>query len=272
MNDRNTTPTSNREGMQSQKQSILEISGVDKTFGGLVAIHQLSFNVSPGEIVAIIGPNGSGKTTLFNLISGFLSPTRGEIRFDGQNLGGLAPHHIASKGVARTFQLIQIFTNMSIIENVMAGRHLRSRAGMFQTAFRLPPTKTEEKDIYDAAMRNLALVGLETNAQEQPLSLPYGKQKLLEIARALATEPRLIMMDEPAGGLSTREIEELARLVYSIRDSGITVLLVEHRMELALNVADRVIVLNFGEKIAEGPPSLVQTNEQVIAAYLGEEF
>ncbi len=237
-----------------------------------MAVHQVSSQIKAGEIVALIGPNGSGKTTCFNLISGFLAPSKGEIRFQGRSLKGLAPHSIAALGIGRTFQILQLFTNMSILENVMAGRHLRSRAGMLQTAFRLPPTKTEEKDIYDAAMRNLALVGLEANAQELPLSLPYGKQKLLEIARALATEPKLILMDEPAGGLATHEIENLADLITRIRGSGITILLVEHRMELAMGIANRVIVLNFGEKIAEGTPAEVETNEEVIKAYLGEEF
>lgn len=251
---------------------ILKVNKLHKAFGGLAALHNVSFNVYPGEIVAIIGPNGSGKTTLFNLICGFLSPSKGEIWYESQNLKGFTAHRIASLGIARTFQILQIFTNMSIIENVMVGRHLRSRAGMLETAFRFPYTKAEEENIFKSAMNKLQMVGLEKKAFDPPLNLPFGKQKLLEIARALATEPKLLLMDEPAGGLSTYEIGELSELIYTIRDSGITVLLVEHRMELAMGVANRVIVLNFGEKIAEGTPTEVQVNEQVITAYLGEEF
>lgn len=273
MTVQNTITTHGKGEAMPSGSHILEVKEAYKAFGGLLAVNKVSFDITPGEIVAVIGPNGSGKTTLFNLIGGFLPLSRGEIWFEGRNLKGRAPHRIASLGIARTFQLLQLFTNMSIVENVMVGRHLRSKAGMLDTAFRLPHTKAEERNIFEAAMSKLAMVGLrKEEAFNPPLSLPYGKQKLLEIARALATEPKLLLMDEPAGGISTHEIEKLAQLIYLIRDSGITVLLVEHRMELAMGVADRVIVLNFGEKIAEGTPAEVQTNEQVIAAYLGEEF
>jgi len=256
----------------SSNHPLLELEEVSKAFGGLMAVHHVSSQIKAGEIVALIGPNGSGKTTLFNLISGFLAPSKGEIRFQGRSLRGLAPHSIAALGIGRTFQVLQLFTNMSILENVMAGRHLRSRSGLLHTAFRLPPTREEEKSIFEMAMHHLTLVGLHREALDLPLSLPYGKQKLLEIARALATEPKLLLMDEPAGGLATHEIEHLANLITRIRDSGITILLVEHRMELAMGIANRVIVLNFGEKIVEGTPAEVETNEEVIKAYLGEEF
>lgn len=245
---------------------------VSKVFGGVLAVHEVSFDIYPGEIVALIGPNGSGKTTIFNLICGFLAPTNGQIWFERQSLKKLTPYRIASRGIGRTFQDLKLFTNMSVIENVMAGRHLKSKAGLLHTAFRLPPTKAEEKNIFEAALNKLAMVGLEKEASEFPMNLPYGKQKLLEIARALAMEPKLLLLDEPAGGLSTHEIGELARLICLIRDGGVTILLVEHRMELAMGIADRVIVLTFGEKIAEGTPDEVQTNERVITAYLGEEF
>jgi branched-chain amino acid transport system ATP-binding protein len=270
--EQNSVAVDAQQKIRPSGSNSLELREVSKAFGGLIAVHQVSFVIHPGEIVALIGPNGSGKTTIFNLISGFLSPTHGEIWFEERNLKGLPAHRITSLGIGRTFQNLQVFTNMSVVENVMAGRHLRSKAGLLRTAFRLPPTQAEEKGIFEAALGKLVMVGLETESFTPPLSLPYGKQKLLEIARALATEPKLLLMDEPAGGLSTQEIEDLARLICLIQDRGITVLLVEHRMELAMGIADRVVVLNFGEKIAEGTPDEVQANEQVITAYLGEEF
>ena len=251
---------------------ILEVKELCKAFGGLVAVNRVNFDVRAGEIVAVIGPNGAGKTTLFNLVTGFLHPYDGDIVFNDLELRGKTAHRIASMGIARTFQNLQLFTNMTVVENVMTARHLRSGAGVFGTAFRMPYALREEKNIFSAAMATLERVGLDDEASAWPLSLPYGKQKLLEIARALATEPTLLLMDEPAGGLSTHEIEELARLISGIRDSGITCLLVEHRMELVMGIADKVIVLNFGMKIAEGTPDQVQSDENVIAAYLGEEF
>lgn len=251
---------------------LLEVRELDKTFGGLVAINMVSFSILQGEIVAIIGPNGAGKTTSFNMITGFLPPDHGDILFEGRNLSKFSAHQIASFGIARTFQNLQLFTNMTVLENVMMGRFLQSKAGMFGCAFRSPRTRREEKAIRDKAMEKLAMVGLEHQAHLEPLSLPYGKQKQLEIARALASEPKLLLIDEPAGGLSTHEIEDLANLILSIRDNGITALLVEHRMELVMGIADKVIVLNFGLKIAEGTPAEIQANEQVITAYLGEDF
>ena len=250
---------------------ILEVRDFHKAFGGLIAINRLSFNVNPGEILAIIGPNGAGKTTLFNMINRFQPASGGEILFEGRSLNGLSPAHVAALGIARTFQILQIFSNMSVVENVMVGRHLRSKGGMLATGFRLPYTRREERNVLDVAMSKLTMVGLKEEALSSPLSLPYGRQKTLEIARALAIEPKLLLLDEPAGGLSTLEIEQLAQLIKRIRDSRITILLVEHRMELVMDIADRVIVLNYGSKIGEGTPAEIQSNEEVINAYLGVE-
>lgn len=269
---KNNTMSPIQEELVKHADPFLKIRSLHKTFGGLIANNQVSFDVMEGEIVAIIGPNGAGKTTSFNLITGFLPPDEGDIFFGGRNLNALSAHRIAALGISRTFQNLQLFTNMTVLENVMMGRFLQSRAGIIGSSVRLPYTKREERAIRDAAMEYLALVGLTDQANLLPLSLPYGKQKQLEIARALASEPKLLLIDEPAGGLSTHEIEDLANLIFSIREKGITVLLVEHRMELVMGIADRVIVLNFGSKIAEGTPGEVQNNEQVIAAYLGEEF
>ena len=255
----------------SDASPILEVRGVQKAFGGLIAINALSFKVRHGEIVAVIGPNGSGKTTLFNMINRFLSLTGGEVLFEGKRLNDLSPARVAALGIARTFQLLQLFSGMSVVENVMVGRHLRSKGGMLACGLRLPYTKREERRLFDAAMDKLAVVGLKEEAFSAPLNLPYGRQKTLEIARALATEPKLLLLDEPAGGLSTLEIEQLALLIKRIRDDGITILLVEHRMELVMDIADKVIVLNYGSKIGEGTPAEVQSNEEVINAYLGGE-
>ena len=206
------------------------------------------------------------------MINRFFPASGGEILFEGRSIKELSAARVAALGIARTFQLLQLFSNMSVVENVMVGCHLRSKGGMLATGLRLPYTRREERIVFDAAMSKLALVGLKEEAFSSPLSLPFGRQKTLEIARALATEPKLLLLDEPAGGLSTLEIEQLAQLIKRIRDGGITILLVEHRMELVMGIADRLIVLNYGSKIGEGSPGEIQSNEEVIKAYLGEEF
>ncbi len=251
--------------------AVLEVRDLTRSFGGLVAVSGVSFQVNAGLIKALIGPNGAGKTTLLNLISGLYEPTSGEIYLSGSPVHGLKPHRIAGKGVARTFQNVQLFQNMSALENVMVGRHLRSRRGLFSAAFPLRGTRLEEAEIFEQAMTRLEMVGLADKADSPAGDLPFGQQRLLEIARALASEPRLLLLDEAASGLSTREKKELVDLIFRIREMGVTIFLVDHDMQLVMGISDEVVVLDHGEKIAEGTPQQVQNDERVIAAYLGEE-
>lgn len=249
---------------------ILQIQKLGKNFGGVVAVDGVDFEVNPHQIKAIIGPNGAGKTTIFNLISGIYPPTSGTIRFKQHKMNGLKPYVVAEKGISRTFQNVQVFENMSLLENVMVGRHCRTRSELLSAIMNLKRTRAEEKRIHDYSLDMLSFVGLEAKKNEVASNLTFQQQKLLEFARALATEPDLILLDEPAGGLSVPEADELAQLIYRIREIGITILLVEHDMGLVMEVSDEVIVLGSGKVIAEGTPREVQNDEAVIAVYLGE--
>ncbi len=249
---------------------ILQIEKLEKKFGGVVAVDRVDFEVNPHQIKAIIGPNGAGKTTIFNLISGTYPPTSGAIRFKQHTINGLKPYVIAEKGISRTFQNVQVFENMSVLENVMVGRHCRTRSELLAAIMNLKRTRTEEKRIHDYSLQMLSFVGLEAKKNETASNLTFQQQKLLEFARALATEPTLLLLDEPAAGLSVPEADEMAQLIYRIQEIGITVLLVEHDMGLVMGISDEVIVLNSGQVIAEGTPRQIQNDEAVIAVYLGE--
>jgi len=251
--------------------TILHAFNIQKTFGGLVAISNLDFTISKNQINAIIGPNGAGKTTVFNVITGVLPLTGGEIQFQGTRITGLKSHRISSMGISRTFQNIQLFTNMSVLENVMVGRHPRTSSGILSSILSLPQKRREERDTREKSIEYLDLVGLSDRINDSPENLPFGKQRLLEIARALATEPKLLLLDEPASGLNTRETRTLGKLITEVRGRGVTILLVEHDMELVMEMSDKIIVLNSGKKIAEGTPREIQENDEVIKAYLGED-
>jgi len=249
--------------------ALLETKGLHRFFGGLHAVNDVSISVPKGAIKGVIGPNGAGKTTLFNLIAGTIPPHAGEVIFRGRKITALKPHAVACMGIARTFQTTKLFGHMTVLENVMVGRHCRTRSGFIAGMLNLPSTWREDSQTREKAYEILYDLGLTSHASEVASNLPFGRQRLVEFARALAMEPALLLLDEPAAGLNIYETKELAKLILWIRDRGVTCLIVEHDMSLVMTICDEVVVLDQGQKIAEGSPQAVQRNPEVIRIYLG---
>ena len=251
--------------------NLLTVKGLGKSFGGLRAVDDVGFAVATGTIKAVIGPNGAGKSTLFNLVFGAIVPDQGSVEFAGTRLAAGRPHRSVSAGMARTFQHIRLFPQMTALENVMVGRHTRSRSGFLSSLVPLPWTRREERAIRAEALSAMQFLGIQALAESDATHLAYGEQRSVELARALASQPKLLLLDEPAAGLNMRETVDLGKLIRRIRDSGVTVLLVEHDMGLVMGISDEIVVLCQGQKIAEDKPLAIQKNPEVVRAYLGDD-